>query len=60
MFYKMTKCNQGNRWGGIFNGAPWTNRWFSPKALLLRTASAAEAFPDDVAQTIAIMRQLHS
>jgi hypothetical protein len=55
LFYECMKCNMGDRWGGIFNGAPWTGRWFSPKALLLRTAAAAEAFHDDVVKTSQIM-----
>lgn len=54
-FYHITKCDAGDRWGGVFNGAPWTGWKFTPKAALLRIASAAEAFPLDKETTIAIM-----
>lgn len=55
-FYYTTKCDLGEIFGGIFNGAPWANANFTPKALLLRVAAAAEAYPDDIKATIEVMK----
>lgn len=54
-FYSKVKCDAGVRANGIFDGAPWTNSNFTPKGLLLRVASAAEAYLDDVRVTTEIM-----
>lgn len=54
-FYKITKCDAGDRAAGIFNGAPWTDWKFTPKALLLRVASAAEGDKLDVQMTRQVM-----
>ncbi len=54
--YQLTKCNAGDLLGGIFNGAPWTSWIFTPKALLLRVASAVEASLGDEILTTAIMK----
>ncbi len=54
-FYNTTKCNAGDRAWGLFNGFPWTNWIFTPKALLLRTASAAERYASDINETKTIM-----
>jgi hypothetical protein len=54
-FYKLTKCGAGDRAAGIANGAFWTTWKFTPKALLLRVASAAQAYTMDVQATRAIM-----
>lgn len=54
-FYSIVRCDAGMRAGGKFDGAPWTNSWFTPKGLLLRISSAAEAYFDDVTTTMQIM-----
>jgi hypothetical protein len=54
-FYNLMKCNAGDRWGGYFNWAPWTSWYFTPKALLLCTAAAAENVKEDMEVTTKIM-----
>ncbi|HEY4255092.1 MAG TPA: hypothetical protein VGM34_01940, partial [Chlamydiales bacterium] len=54
-FYNLTKCNAGDLLGGYFNWAPWTSWYFTPKALLLCTAAAAEKNALDKSETTAIM-----
>lgn len=54
-FYKITKCNAGDRFWGWFNFAPWVERFFSPKALLLHVASVASVVPLDKQETTRIM-----
>lgn len=54
-FYSKVKCDVAMVANGIFDGAPWTNSHFTPKALLLRVASAAEAYFDDIQATTKIM-----
>lgn len=54
-FYKKVKCDLGRILWGAFDGVFWTKKHFSPYALSLRVASAAEAFVDDKQATIEIM-----
>lgn len=54
-FYKKIKCNLGQRFGGWFDGFPWTKTYFTPYALSLRVGSAAEAWTEDKKATIEIM-----
>ncbi len=49
------KCDLGRILWGAFDGVFWTKQHFSPYALSLRVASAAEAFKDDKLATIEIM-----
>lgn len=55
-FYKLTRCNVADSWFGLFNWAPWTSWYLTPKGVLLRTASAAEAFGRDKEETEKIMK----
>lgn len=54
-FYEKTKCNVADIFFGIFNGSIFTKSYFTPKGLLLRVASAAEAYSEDKATTSKIM-----
>jgi hypothetical protein len=55
-FYQVTKCNAVDRFGGYFNWAPWTSWYFTPKALLLCTAAAAEKDARDKETTTKLMQ----
>jgi hypothetical protein len=55
-FYHQTRCNLGDIEQGAFNGV-FTERFFTPKALLLHAAAAAEAVPKDREATIEAMHK---
>jgi hypothetical protein len=55
-FYKIVKCNIGQRFGGVFDGWWWTRQYFTPYGLVLRVASALEAYEDDKTETVKIMK----
>ncbi len=58
-FYNKVKCNIGRRLWGLGDGWIWTRKFLTPYALSLRVASAAEAYDDDKAATIAKMNNPH-
>lgn len=58
-FYNDTHCHVSDFAWGIFNGTPLPRRFFTPKGLLLRVASAARAYDDDEAVTREIMKMGH-